>query len=128
MIDYHAFQQIHHLRDQDKLTLAQIARTLGLHWQTVSKWTQRPRYERRAAPPQTRRPSKLDPYKGTITRLLATHPYTAAQLWVRLREEGYSGGYSILKRWVRTVRPRQAPAFLTLHFAPGQCAQVDWGA
>ena len=38
MIDYHAFQQIHHLRDQDKLTLAQIARTLGLHWQTVSKW------------------------------------------------------------------------------------------
>jgi hypothetical protein len=28
MIDYHAFQQIHHLRDQDKLTLAQIARAL----------------------------------------------------------------------------------------------------
>ena len=128
MIDYHAFQQIHHLRDQDKLTLAQIARALGLHWQTVSKWAQRPRYERRAAPPQTRRPSKLDPFKGTIARLLATHPYTAAQLWSRLREEGYGGGYSILKRWVRTVRPRQAPAFLTLHFAPGQCAQVDWGA
>jgi transposase len=92
MIDYHAFQQIHHLRDQDQLTLAQIARALGLHWQTVSKWAQRPRYERRAAPPQTRRPSKLDPFKGTIARLLATHPYTAAQLWSRLREEGYGGG------------------------------------
>ena len=36
--------------------------------------------------------------------------------------------YSILKDFVRTVRPRQAPAFLTLHFAPGQCAQVDWGS
>ena len=94
----------------------------------MSKWEKRPRYERRAAPPQTRPPGKLDPFKDTITRLLATHPYTAAQLWSRLQQEGYQGGYSILKRWVRTVRPTHAPAFLTLHFNPGQCAQVDWGA
>lgn len=46
----------------------------------------------------------------------------------RLREEGYDGGYSILKRFIRSVRPRQAPAFLTLRFAPGECAQVDWGS
>ena len=26
------------------------------------------------------------------------------------------------------VRPRRSPAFLTLHFAPGECAQVDWGS
>ncbi len=128
MIDYHAFQQIRHLRDLEKLTIAQIARALGLHWQTVSKWEKRPRYERRAAPPQTRPPSKLDPFKGTIVRLLASHPYTAAQLLPRLREEGYGGSYAILKRWVRGVRPQNAPAFLTLHFSPGQCAQVDWGA
>ena len=25
------------------------------------------------------------------------------------------------------MRPVRAPAFLTLHFAPGECAQVDWG-
>ncbi len=61
-------------------------------------------------------------------RLLETHPYTAAQLLARLREQGYVGGYSILKDFVRRVRPRHAPAFLTLHFAPGQCAQVDWGS
>jgi hypothetical protein len=29
---------------------------------------------------------------------------------------------------VRSVRPRPAPAFLTLSFAPGECAQVDWGS
>ena len=28
---------------------------------------------------------------------------------------------------MRQVRPVRAPAFLTLHFAPGECAQVDWG-
>ncbi len=32
-----------------------------------------------------------------------------------------------MKDYVRTVRPRRAPAFLTLTFAPGECAQVDWG-
>jgi hypothetical protein len=28
---------------------------------------------------------------------------------------------------VRTIRRVHAPAFLTLSFAPGECAQVDWG-
>jgi hypothetical protein len=32
------------------------------------------------------------------------------------------------KDYVRTVRPPQQPAFLTLHFAPGESAQVDWGS
>lgn len=128
MIDYQVFQQIRLLHDQQHLNAAQIARLLKVHWQTARKWVQRLKYERRASPPQTKRPSKLDPYKGTIVRLLESHPYTAAQLLSRLRAEGYAGGYSILKDFVRAVRPRQAPAYLTLHFAPGQCAQVDWGA
>jgi transposase len=45
-----------------------------------------------------------------------------------LKEGGYAGGYSILKAYVQHVRPTAAPAFLTLHFAPGQSAQVDWGS
>ena len=36
--------------------------------------------------------------------------------------------YTILKDFVRQVRPPHRPAFLTLHFAPGECAQVDWGS
>jgi transposase len=28
---------------------------------------------------------------------------------------------------VRTIRRVHAPAFLTLSFAQGECAQVDWG-
>ena len=61
-------------------------------------------------------------------RLLNTHPYSAVQLFQRLKEQGYAGGYCIVKDYVRTVRPPRAPAYLTLHFAPGQCAQVDWGS
>ena len=113
MIDYHTFQQIRQLHDEEHLSCSQIARRLGLHWQTVKKWVGRPRYEQRAAPPPTRRPSKLDAFKGTIVRWLESHPFTGAQLFSRLRAEGYQGGYSILKDFVREVRPKAAPAFLT---------------
>jgi transposase len=125
MIDYQTFHQIHHLHDQEHLNVAQIAAALQLDERTVDQWLERPTYQRRAQP---KRPSKLDPYKGTIVRLLATHPFTAQQLLPRLRDSGYTGGYSILKDYVRTVRPPSQPAFLKLHFAPGQCAQVDWGS
>jgi hypothetical protein len=54
--------------------------------------------------------------------------YTATRIFQRLRaEEGYTSGFTILTAYVRTVRRVRAPAFLTLAFAPGECAQVDWG-
>ena len=56
------------------------------------------------------------------------YPYSAAQVLQRLREQGFTGGYSTVKAYVRPVRPRPKPAFLTLAFAPGECAQADWGA
>ena len=46
----------------------------------------------------------------------------------QLRTQGYAGGYSILKEFVRQVRPVRKPAYLMLEFAPGECAQVDWGS
>src|SRR3989475_8446426 len=60
--------------------------------------------------------------------MLERYPYSAAQVCQRLRERGFDGGYSIVKAYVRTVRPRRQAAFLTLAFAPGECAQVDWGS
>jgi len=125
MIDYATFQQIRLYRDQEHLSAAQIAQALHLDERTVAKWIDRATYAPRARHPRS---SKLDPYKPTIVRLLATHPFTAQQILQRLRPAGYTGGYSILKDYVRQVRPPRHPAFLTLHFAPGQCAQVDWGS
>src|SRR6202162_32704 len=42
--------------------------------------------------------------------------------------EGYRGGVTILRDYVRCIRPTKRPVYLKLHFAPGECAQVDWGA
>lgn len=128
MIDYHTFCQIRQLRDTEHLTITQIAQQLSLHRQTVAHWEKLPRYERRALAAATRRVSKLEAFKPAIQRLLAAHAYTAMQLFTRLVADGYTGRYSLLKTYVRTVRPPRTAAVLTLHFAPGQCAQVDWGS
>jgi transposase len=124
MIDYETFCKIRDYQGQQGLKAEQIARELGLDGRTVSRWIDEPRYRPRQS---TQRTSKLDPYKGLIRQWLESHDYSAQQILQRLREEGFEGGYSIVKEYVRKVRPRRPPAFLTLSFAPGECAQVDWG-
>lgn len=125
MIDYETFARIHDCRDRQGLTITQIARALGVNRKTVAKWLARPRF----APQQPRRSrsSLLDPFKGRITRLLDTHPYSAQQVFQRLREEGYGGGITIVRDYIRRIRPTKLPVYLKLHFAPAECAQIDWG-
>jgi len=124
MIDYETFCKIHDHHDRQGLTIAQTARALGVHPETVAKWVKRARYEARAAAP---RASRLDPFKDQVVRLLESHPYSTQQIFQRLREAGYGGGLTILKDYVGKVRPARREAFLKLAFAPGECAQVDWG-
>ncbi len=124
MIHYELYCKIKDCHDREGLTVAQIARRLHLDERTVARWLATETFGPRR---MARRPSKLDPFKEQIVRWLATHPYTAAQIFLRLRETGYRGGITIVKEYVRHVRPPRTPAFLTLVFAPGQCAQVDWG-
>ncbi len=124
MIDYETFCKIREYYTQRGLKTEQIAQALGLDGRTVAKWIEEPRFRPRHAPA---RASKLDPFKAQIRQWLESHPYSAQQIFQRLREDGFDGGYTIVKEYVRTVRPRRAPAFLTLTFAPGECAQVDWG-
>jgi transposase len=124
MISYEQFCHIHHAAEQQGLTVGQIARHLGLNAKTVAKWLSTPSFK----PRQTHvRASKLDPFKADIVRWLETHPVSATQVFQRLKDQGYDGGYSIVKEYVRQVRPVRRPAFLTLAFEPGECAQVDWG-
>lgn len=92
---------------------------------TVDKWLAQKNFNPRKS---TTGPSKLDLFKNHIVRMLDSHPYTAVQIFQRLKEMDFKGGYSIVKEYVRKIRPRRTPAFLKLAFAPGECAQVDWGA
>ena len=125
MITYETFARIIYLSDQKGLTPAQIAREIGHGERTVRKWLQDRQFHPRK--PVVRK-SKLDPFKDSVVRMLEAHPYTARQIFQRLGEEGYDGCYSVVKRFVKKIRPRREKAYLTLAFAPGECAQVDWGS
>lgn len=123
MIDYPTWLRMQELHERDKLHAVQIARELGLAPRTVRTWLGQPYRMRK----QARRASQLDPFKGKIMGWLKQHPYTAVQLLDLLREEGFHGGISVLRDYVQQVRPSSKEAYLTLSFAPGECAQVDWG-
>ena len=124
MIDYQTYCKIKDCHERQQLTTAQTARALGLHAQTVAKWVTCSQYRARQTVPRS---SRLDPFKARVVRLLESHPYSAQQIFQRLREEGFDGGFTIVKDYVRTVRPPRREAFLKLSFVPGECAQADWG-
>ena len=125
MISFSQYTEMHFLRSQDKLKVKQIAQKMSLDSKTVAKWLACERYEARR---NKGRSSKLDPHKAKIRSWLEKHPYSAQQIFQRLSEGGdYHGGYTIVKEYVRTVRPRPPKAYLSLSFAPGESAQVDWG-
>jgi transposase len=125
MIDYACFCQSKHLHVHEGLNASQIAQTLTRDPRTVAYWLAQEHFRPRKPRPQH---SKLDPCKPEIVPMLERYPSSAAQVFQRLREHGFAGGYSLVKTYVRTVRPRRQAAFLRLAFAPGECAQVDWGS
>jgi transposase len=124
MIDYLIWNRMQELHQHRKLNAAQIARELGLAPRTVRTWLGQPYRPRKTA----RRTSKLDPFKGRIMGWLQQHRYSAVQILDLLREEDFDGSITIVKDYIQQIRPSHTEAYLTLSFAPGECAQVDWGS
>ena len=102
MINYETFCRIHDCRERQGLTVAQTARALHLHPKTVAKWSARSHFEQRRS---QARGSVLDVFKPSITRLLDTYPYSAVQIFQRVREDGYGGGLTIVRDYLRRIRP-----------------------
>ena len=114
MIAQEDFLVIHKLHTLG-YSVSKIARELGLDRKTVRAHLERP------DPPtyrRDRRPSKLDPYRNWLRTRLQEAPLTATRLLRELRPLGYTGGYSILKRAVATLRPRPAPAVVVRFETP----------
>lgn len=123
MIDFSLWSEMQHLKAQG-LKPAQIAKQIGRDRRTVRRWLKRSKYQPRAS---TSTVSKLDPFKPRIVAWLREHPYSAQQVFQKLQNQGYEGGITILRDYVRQIRPPKKQAYLKLDFEPGECAQVDWG-
>ena len=124
MIDYATYCQIRSLRQEQKLRVGQIAAQLQLDKRTVRHWLGHDYHQAR----RPNRASKLDPHKPRIKAWLEAHDLSAQQILQRLREEGLQIGYTVVREYVRRVRPKPVKAFLSLNFCPGECLQVDWGS
>ena len=124
MIDYALYCQIRSLREVEKLQVSQIASQLQLDKKTVRYWLAHDFHQAQ----RPNRASKLDPYKPRIKAWLAQHEFTAQQILQKLRADGLNVGYSIVRDYVKEVRPRSPKAFLSLNFSPGEAMQVDWGS
>jgi transposase len=110
-----------------------VAREFGVARETVRKmlrYSAPPGYRREQA---VKRP-KLGPWLGAIDAILEDDKnrpikqrHTAKRIFDRLREEyGYSGGYTIVKDYVRLQRVRKREMFVPLTHTPGE-AQADFG-
>jgi len=82
MIDFQTYMQIRLMADQQGLKMAQIARALNLDERTVAHWIEQKTYQ---PVKRVKKAGKLDPYKGQIVRMLESHPYSAQQIFQRLR-------------------------------------------
>ena len=104
MVDYETFCQIRDHLVRQQLSVVQTARALRLDVRTVAKWAEAAQYHSRTPVPRS---SKLDAFKGQIVLWLDAYPYSAQQIYHRLCEVGYHGGITILKGYLRRIRPRR---------------------
>jgi transposase len=128
MIDVATQVEVLRLHYAEHLSFRKIAKQLSIHRRTVRNIIKqgRVRTERKGRASHS---PLLDPYKTQIARLLDDAPErSAVNILQRLREAGYVGGMTILRDYLRDIRPKPAAeAFMPLSFAPAEAAQVDWG-
>jgi transposase len=110
------------------VSVRQIAKQLKMARKTVRKILGRHQAPAKRSAPSTPRGSLLDPYVKAIDAILDDTPeMLAPAVLERLRPLGYTGGVTILRDRLRSLRKHgQREAFLTLHFEPGAAVQIDW--
>ncbi len=123
----------------------QVAKDLHLSRQTVSKYRELARAAGHldttgelpdiatlavllGPPPALPRiPSTVEPYQQLVGELLA-QDVEMMTIFDRLRERGYTGSYSSVRRFVHHLHPPKDQAVVRVHRAPGEEAQVDFGS
>ena len=117
----------------DGLSRRDAAKRFGVHRNTITKMLQfsvPPGYRRRERPAS----KKLGPYMAWIDNVLEDdrrvhkkQRHTAHRIFERLRaEEGFCGGYTIVREYVAQATLRSREMFVPLSHRPGH-AQADFG-
>lgn len=126
MIDVEHWAEIRRMHFIEGVSIREIRRRTGLHRETIRRAlaTERPPAYRR----REKAPSKLDPFKEEIERLLRSdHRMPGTRIRELIAELGYEGGKTILDDHLREVRPRFAPrrTYQRTVYRPGEICQFD---
>jgi transposase len=108
------------------LSITQIAAHTGFDRRTIRKYLAQPATPRYG--PRTPRPTKLDAFHAYLKGRLQAGVWNAQVLLREIQEQGYTGGYTLLKDYLQPQR-REAAVLAVRRFEtpPGHQAQMDWG-
>lgn len=126
MVGVEQWAEIRRLYFVRRLSIKEIVRRTGHGRNTVRRAlrsVEAPRYRR------SPRPSKLDPFRDEVHRLLRAEPrLPGKRVRELLEEQGYAGGKTILDDYLREVRPLFLPrprTFQRTSYRPGALCQFD---
>lgn len=123
MIDKRVIFTIHQLA-REGYSKSRIAEQLALNRETVAKYLYNPTPERK----KINRKSQLDPFKEKIGEMLEVDSRASATvIRQRLAATGFTGGITIVRDYLSTVRPKMRRTFIRFETLPGEQAQIDWG-
>jgi transposase len=111
------------------LSITAIARRTGRDPKTVRKYVERGLELPAYGPRQVGRPNKLAPYLSYLRERVDAFPdLTAVRLTREIKERGYCGAYTAVKRFLSVIRPDEQPKPFEVRFEtpPGHQAQVDF--
>lgn len=111
------------------LSITAIARRTGRDPKTVRKYIDRGVEAPAYGPRRVGRPSKLAPYMDFLRERVTAFPgLSAARLTREIRELGYMGAYTAVKRYLAAIRPETGPKPYEVRFETpaGVQAQVDF--
>lgn len=99
------------------LSISAIARRTGRDPKTIRKYIERGLEPPVYRPRQVGRPGKIAPYIGYLGERVAAYPdLSAVRLTREIRERGYAGAYTAVKRFVAAVRPEKQPKPFEVRF------------
>ena len=129
MVRRERWEEIQRLRIEDRLSVSEISRRLGLDRKTVRKWLRQRRWEPYRRPDRSN--TLLAEHAEFLKRRAPQVHYSARILFQELKSgRGYRGSYDTVKLFVRPLRAVQEQAERALtrfETAPGHQSQVDWG-
>lgn len=111
------------------VSITAIARRTGRDPKTIRKYIERGIEAPVYGPRQVGRPSKIAPYLDFLRERVSAFPdLTAARLTREIRDMGYVGAYTAVKRYLAAIRPENGPKPFEVRFEtpPGVQAQVDF--